>query len=68
VGNEEFDVARRPEVADACAAEMADQAYVGDDEARYEDEDEGGSPSRDFVGSDAGVVSCGCVVGIGKRT
>jgi hypothetical protein len=54
VRDEELDVARCPEVADACAAEVADEAYVGDDEARYDDEDEGGGPGGDLVGSDAG--------------
>jgi hypothetical protein len=58
VGDEEFDIAGRPQVADACATEMADEAYVGDDEACYEDEDERSGPGRDFVRSDADFVSC----------
>lgn len=53
MGHEELDVARGPEVADACAAEVADETDVGDDEGGYEDEDEGRGPGGDLVGTDA---------------
>lgn len=53
MGHEELDVAGSPEVADTCAAKMAYQAHVGDDETGYEDEDERGGPGGDFVWSDA---------------
>jgi hypothetical protein len=68
VRDEELDVAGCPEVAEAGAAEVPDEAYVGDEEAGDEDEDEGRGPGGDFVGADAGSgvswVRCG---GRGRR-
>lgn len=60
VRDQELDVARRPEVADAGAAEVANEADVGDEEAGEKDEDERGGPGRNFVGADAGEgLVCG---------
>lgn len=53
MGDEELDPAGGPEVAEACAAEVAEQTDVGDEEACYEDEDEWGGPGGEFVGADA---------------
>jgi hypothetical protein len=51
---EEFDVARRPKVANTCAAKMPYQADIGDDETGHEDEDERGGPGGNLVWADAG--------------
>ena len=59
MGHEELDVARGPEVADACAAEVADEAHVGDNEACDDDQDEGRRPGWNLVGSDAGSGELG---------
>lgn len=59
VGDEELDVARGPQVAYPCAAEVADQGDVGDEDGGDEDEDEGRGPGGDVVGADAVSVSGG---------
>lgn len=53
--DEELDVAGCPEVTEACAAEVADEADVGDEDAGYDDQDEGGCPGGDLVRSDTTV-------------
>jgi hypothetical protein len=55
VRDEEFDVARGPKVADACAAEMAYQTNIRHDEAGYENEDKRCGPGRNLVRSDATI-------------
>lgn len=57
VGDKELDPARGPEVADCGAAEVAEQADAGDEDAGCEDEEEGGGPGGDLVRADAGRVS-----------
>lgn len=64
--DEKLDVARCPEVADACAAQVADEADVGDEEAGYEDEDERCGPGGDLVGADT-VEELGWVWKLGER-
>jgi hypothetical protein len=58
VGNEELDVSCCPQVAETCAAEMPNEADIRDDETGDDDEDEGGCPGGNFVGSNAVVCQC----------
>ena len=50
VGDQKLDVPAGPQVADAGAAQVAEEAHVGD-------EDEGGGPGGDLVGADTRYVS-----------
>jgi len=52
VWDEEFDVAGGPEITETCAAEMAYETDVWDEDAGEDDEDEWGRPGGDLVGSD----------------
>lgn len=56
MGDQELDVAAGPQVADAGAAQVAEEAHIGDEDAGDEDEDEGGGPGGDLVGADAGQL------------
>ena len=57
VGDQKLDVPAGPQVADAGAAQVAEEAHVGDEDAGDQDEDEGGGPGGDLVGADTRYVS-----------
>ncbi len=53
MGYEELDVSGSPEIAETCAAKMAYQADVGDEDAGQDDEDQRRRPGGNLVWSDA---------------
>lgn len=55
VRNEELNVARSPQVSNPGTAQMSNERNVGHNKRGYEDEDERGSPRRDFIWPDAEV-------------
>lgn len=57
MGYEELDITGCPQVSEAGATEMADEAYVGYEGARNDDEHEWGGPGWDLVRADTSRIS-----------